>query len=258
MKERRGGIWLLVGLLLAVLAGGAALVTMLRVTSATPVAQEERQPVVVAARAVQVGTILEADDVEVKDFPGDAIPPGAVARLDEVLGRMTTQDLVAGEVLLLSRLADPSKQGVSVAFTIEEGKVVMALPPSDLMSNIGLLKAGDRVDLLFTLSMSTEDQEERQSTFNALQNVIITAVVVPSEALGNKDSTQGEKSSRPQALLLALDPQDALVVKYLKDAEGIMDIVLRAPTDTQMYEAEPVDVDYLLDRYQIRPPRSNR
>ncbi len=256
MRSRRGGIWLLVGLLLAVLAGGIAFVTIIRVTSATPVAQEERQPVVVAAQAVQAGTILSAEDIEVRDLPADAIPEGAVTSLDEALGKLTTQDLVPGEVLLVARLVDPSKQGASVAFTIEEGKVVLAIPPSDLMSSIGLLKAGDRVDLLFTMSVNPGGQGEQDTTFNALQNLRITAVVMPSDILQEKGSSKGDKSSKPQALLLALDPQDALVVKYLKDAGGIMDIALRAPTDTQTYDVEPVDLQYLLDRYQIRVLKS--
>ena len=48
-----------------------------------------------------------------------------------------------------------------------------------------------------------------------------------------------------------MSPQDALVLKYVKDAGGILDIVLRAPGAEQPFDVEPVDVDYILNRYQI-------
>jgi pilus assembly protein CpaB len=59
----------------------------------------------------------------------------------------------------------------------------------------------------------------------------------------------------PQAILLALSPQDALVLKHLKDAGGVIDIVLRAPTSSQLFEPEPVMPDYLKDRYELEKRR---
>jgi len=258
MRERKGGLWLLIGLLLATLAGGLAFTTLQRVTALTAMNQETRQPVVVAGRAVPMGTVLTAADLEVKDLPADAIPPGAVTSLDQALGKMTIQELAQGEILLAGRLGELSKQGAGVSFTIEEGKLVLALPAADLMSSIGLLKAGDRVDLLFTLFMTPPGEEqvqEHQVTFNALQNLQISAVVVSSPVSGKTNATPAEKIAKPQALLLALDPQDALVLKYLKDAQGILDVALRAPNDTQTFEVKPVEADYLIDRYQIRLPK---
>ncbi|MBK7202786.1 hypothetical protein [Candidatus Amarolinea dominans] len=41
----------------------------------------------------------------------------------------------------------------NLAFTIPAGKVVMALPRLDLMSKLGLLKAGDMVDLLVSVNV---------------------------------------------------------------------------------------------------------
>ena len=52
-------------------------------------------------------------------------------------------------------------------------------------------------------------------------------------------------------ILLALDPQDALVLKHLKDSGAIVDIVLRSPTSRQLFELEPVMPEYLVDRYKL-------
>jgi hypothetical protein len=40
------------------------------------------------------------------------------------------------------------------------------------------------------------------------------------------------------------------MLKYVLDAGGIMDVVLRAPGVEQPFTTEPVDVDYLIRRYQ--------
>ena len=54
-----------------------------------------------------------------------------------------------------------------------------------------------------------------------------------------------------QAYLLALDPQDALVLKHLKDRNAIFDIVLRAPTSNNNFELAPVYDDFLNDYFGL-------
>jgi hypothetical protein len=50
--------------------------------------------------------------------------------------------------------------------------------------------------------------------------------------------------------LLTVDPQDALVLKYVTDVGGTMDILLRAPGVEGEFETFPVDLDYLINRYR--------
>jgi hypothetical protein len=56
---------------------------------------------------------------------------------------------------------------------------------------------------------------------------------------------------RPDSLLMTLPPQDALTLKYLIDAGGILDVVMRAPGVERPFETDPVDIDYLINRYSI-------
>ena len=44
------------------------------------------------------------------------------------------------------------------------------------------------------------------------------------------------------------------MVKHLLDMGGIVDIVLRAPASEERFDTQPVDVPYLIDRYQLRMP----
>jgi len=251
------------GLVVALLAGVVAFVTLSRAT-ATQQAPEATEgtigptvQVVVAARAVAVRAALSTDDLATKDLPVEAVPAGAVSEIEEALGKITLVDLYPGEIILSQRLIDPNEitGDGRYALVIAEDQVLMAFPAGDLMSRSNVLKPGDQVDLLFTLTLPTNrapvttgsavgggtasPEEEEPFTFDLLQNVTIAAVV------------KAEEASAPEALLLTISPQDALVLKYVKDAGGIVDIVLRAPGVDRPFEVEPVDVDYVLNRYQM-------
>ncbi len=72
-----------------------------------------------------------------------------------------------------------------------------------------------------------------------------------AEATPQPTPTPQPSEIEPQAILLALSPQDALVLKHLKDAGGVIDIVLRAPTSELPFVLNPVMAEYLKDRYEL-------
>lgn len=262
MGRLRGFVWLLAGLIVAILAALIAFVTLDRaaVQRAGQVPLPEVQ-VVVAARTLPVRTLLIGEDVELKDMPVNLVPEGAAQDVGQVLGKITLVELVPGEVILQPRLLDPNVIAPDgrQALVLSEGEVLFALPVNDLMSRAGVLKPGDHIDLLFTIDVPTDrqaaaagavggdgttgTQEDEPATLNVLQNLVIAALVTGAPAEGTTPETQG--------LLLTVNPQDALVLKYVKDIDGIVDVVLRAPGDDLPADAEPVDVDYLIKRYRI-------
>jgi pilus assembly protein CpaB len=251
-------LWLLVGLFLALVAGGLAFTAMLRATAAqSPEQTEPRAPVVIVVQNVPARTRIQPQHVELAEMPISAIPANAVRSLDAAVGKVTTSPLVAGEFLIEPRLADLETRGPEVAFELEPGKVIMAFPAGDLMSRSNILKPGDKVDVLVTIRLSQPAEQDPQQveqvpfTFASLQRVTISAVVMPPEAFGPPQNRAPRERPRPEAILLALDPQDALLLKHLKDTGGIFDIVLRAPEDEADFETTPVDPSYLQQHYGL-------
>ena len=101
-------------------------------------------------------------------------------------------------------------------------------------------------------------------TLDAMQRVEITATIieVASTNQGGNPVVNQEGTPVPTptpspnqrntvALLLALDPQDALVLKHLKDTGAIFDMVLRSPTSNLVFELDPVTPEYLIDLYGL-------
>jgi len=262
LARTKGCLWLTAGVLVALLAGVVAYVTLSGAAAQEAPATQAALPtvdVVAAAREVQVRSALVVEDLQIISIPVDAVPEGALRTIDQAVGKLTLVDLYPGEIILSARLLDPNvvARDGRLALVLAEDQVLMAFPIQDLMSRINILKPGDKVDLLFTMTFPVEGIEEmtggggvvstsgeEQVTFNLLQNVSVAAVV------GGQRSPDGTTSAL-QALLLTVTPQDALIIKYALDAGGNPSLVLRAPGMEAPFDVDPVDINYLIDRYRI-------
>ncbi len=265
MGRLRGFLWLVAGLVIAAAAALVAFTTLSRATAqrAGQAVSGPQVQVVVAARAITVRSLLTAADLQVKSVAVEAAPEGAIREAAAAIGRLTLVDLYPGEIILAQRLVDPnviSGDGRQ-ALVVSGEDVLMAFPTGDLMSRTGILKPGDHVDLLFSLGFPAAAaaaggeggaaQREQTTTFNLLQNVTIAAIVGGSTPGGGSAITGSTASAAPNAILLTVSPQDALVLKHAKDKGAILDIVVRAPGNERPSTAEPVDLDYIINRYRI-------
>jgi len=279
MSRLRGVLWLLAGLIVAFLAAVVAYITLSRaaqVSGGQVVVEGDKRSVVIVTQRVPVRTLLTSDTLSTVELPVESVPDDAATDIDEVEGKLTLVEMFPGEVVLTPRLVDPnviSGDG-RVAVALADDQVLMAVPATDLMSTVAVLKPGDTVDILlsakFPLSAvtttssgatsagpetqaSSSGQGDNLVTFILLQNVTIAALpgTAPTNAQEASEQTTNQSAGKPQALLVTLSPQDALVLKYALDAGGIQDIVLRAPGADQEWDTEPVDQKYIIDAYEI-------
>jgi len=250
-SKRRGWIWIGTGIILATLA---ALMTVKALNMTTSIqagnAQSQQLAVVVAKVNIPRYTVISPSMVQIKHVPIDLLPKGAIVNVNDVYGKMLTEDAVASEVLISQRLTTPQKQINSVGINIPKEDVIVALPASDLLSSIGALSPGDHVDILFTLNTGSNLSGSGQVTINAMQNLVIRAIIAPSLLNKEKKSLQ-EITSPNSALLFAVSPQEALTIKFLKDSGAIMDFALRAPNSKNEALTDSVNMPYIFDVYGI-------
>jgi pilus assembly protein CpaB len=240
------------------------------------------QDVVVMARDVALGTLIEQADLTIAAVPIELVPRDRLTNIELAVGRIAKVQMVQGEMVMSNKLADPTNVNRDLAFVIGDEKVLMAFPVTDLMTSLGILQQGDIVDILVTLSQEVRlTDEEREGTFvvsgaagddefttiqityNAFQQLEVSAIVQEIRYVEQEQQTvPGAAQPTPQvasvtvrALLLALDPQDALVLKHLKDLGATFDFVLRSPTSTEFFEYIPVTSDYLIDKYELEIAR---
>jgi pilus assembly protein CpaB len=254
------------GGVLAVLAGVAAMLALRAAISTMQVPEAEApltRPVVVASRFVARRTTLTDADVEVRELHEDAIRSGAVVRKEDAVGRITLTELNQGEMMLAQNLlevtaeAAPEEAEAGLGEALNEDEVAVALRATDLMSRFGVLHAGDKVDLLFSVNVVGKTFQEEIPrgglvAVDAVQDLEILQIIsakAPAEE-GAEEGAQPEE----RLLILIANPQEAVILKYLKDSGGVIDFALRSPTSDQLFDVEPVTINYLAERYGIVPP----
>jgi pilus assembly protein CpaB len=195
----------------------------------------------VAARPLQPGSIITSEDVLLKPFPLDLVPVAAITSTIGLENQLLIAPIGQGETFSSTKLAGGAAGTVSQQ--IPDGHVIFAYPISDLLTQLDILADGDRIDMLISMPvLSTDGTESRDVTAYTLQNINIFRVMRPGT-----DNTQP-----PTALLLSLTPEDALLLKRLRDSGGKIDLILRPITDQVPVEVPPIDNEDLVSRYGLR------
>ena len=223
---------------------------------------ENTGTVAFATGDVIAGAVLTPEDVTLSKIPIQFAPRDTITVLENAVGKISKTDLFAGEMILEHNLANPTSVVGDVAYVLDERHVLMAVPATDLMSREAIIKRGDIVDILVSypetlnpVGGTETDVAPQQVTFTAFQRLDITALVVDivqdQNASQEENATPTREQTAVQAYLVALDPQDALVLKYLKDIGGTFDFVLRAPTSSGQFDLTPVTAKFIKELYGL-------
>lgn len=230
--------------------------------------------VVVVTRDLFLGDALTEGDLEIASVPVEVIPRNAVTIVEEAVGKFIKTDLVQGEMLLTHNLADPTNKVKDLSFILADDHVLFAFQPGDLLTSEDLVQRGDIVDIFATITQEIQPEEDgidpetgepvepetREFTLDTFQRVDITALIVDvvQQGEGGGDLLPGQTAEGDptrevdvRAYLLALNPQDALILKHLTDTGAIFDIVLRAPTSTIPFELTPVTEEFINEFYGL-------
>jgi len=269
---------IIVGLVLVAAGVFASILLAQRFQASRPSAsaQEDtvKTTVVVVTRDLFLGDLITGADLKLIDVPVEISPRDAIANLDQVVGKIIKTDLVQGEMVLTHNLADPTNNNKDLSFILSDDHVLMAFPADDLMSRESMVQRGDVIDIFATFlervktvsdttttttTGEVKEPEMRTFTVDTMQKVSVTAMVLEViEQEGNAAPMQGEAAqlvtapeTRIKAYLLALNPQDALILKHLKDTGAIFDIVLRSPTSIAQFGLTPVTEEYIIEYYGL-------
>lgn len=274
--RRRSWLWFVVSAILAVGAGAVAIFALRAVMDdGRSGVQPAGQFVVVARSPIAAGSIIRTDNVTLERRQD--IPSGAMVNPDEVTGRMALSNITQNDIVLAQDIQDLSVSR-DLDQLLGDDKIAVALPADDILSQWGAILPGDHVDILFTLDVILETPmypeeviaveegevlqriERDQSLDNVsvltLQNLEVLWIIEEPQAEPTETRGQEEAQIEPpgRALVLKADPQDAVILKYIRDSEGIVDLALRSPENGALFDVDPVNVNYLMLRYGIVLP----
>ena len=204
----------------------AALLTWFVYATAVAPKTEKQVRVVVAARDMPLGKLLQPGDLKLANLPEKDAPKGVVLKTSDAVNRVMLLPILANEPILTSKLSGTTTmEGLSS--TIDRGFRAVAVPITDASGVAGLIQTNSRVDVLFTRPGTMTEA----STSTILQNVKVLSV----GRLTATGVTVDPRAPRSPVVTLVMSPADAQKLELAKN-EGKISLSLRNPLDTSVAE----------------------
>ncbi|HEV2447006.1 MAG TPA: Flp pilus assembly protein CpaB, partial [Candidatus Sulfopaludibacter sp.] len=105
--------------------------------------------IVLAARPLPMGAVVDRDSVKLGKVPETLFPTGAFSRIEDVLGRPVISAIQPEEAVVEARLA-PRGSGQGLGPLIPPGMRAIAVRVNDVVGVAGFILPGMRVDVLVT------------------------------------------------------------------------------------------------------------
>jgi len=284
--------------------------------------------VIVALQPIGRGSAFVQGSIGRRDWPSTTVlPPDVLVDEVETIGKVAKTDIVQGQLILRSMLADPGASG-EASLQIPAGRVAVAYPIEEQSSVAYAIQQGDTVDILITTPFIDVDEEFQAPLPNKVQLLIpiqtcdpttgscstdvaikppfeqgridlfgqgeaaISAMISGSKAqiprrvaqltvgaakvirvgswlpdptpapIAPDATAQNQPQSAapaapkgPTIVTLAVTPQDALVLLWLRKNDISSEMALRAANEENAdHKTEAVTLQYMLTRFDISVP----
>jgi pilus assembly protein CpaB len=216
-----------------VLAGGMTYLVYhrLRLNAAHP----QLTHVVAAAKPLNEGVALTAQDVALVDWPAAVPLPGSYSKIEQVVGKPLIYPLGAKEPVL-ERDLGVEGSGIGLSVKIPSGMRATSVRTNEITGVAGFLYPGSHVDVLATFNPPGGRGAVTQTI---LQNV---------QVLTAGETIQPDPSGKPQrvdVVTLLLNSSDSQKL-LLASTQGSIQFVLRNGADQKQATVQPTDLAELV------------
>jgi pilus assembly protein CpaB len=204
--------------------------------------QGARQTVVVASRAMPIGTELTEHDLKVVGWPAGSMVPGSIATIADVVNLGLIVSVLENEPITTSKLAS-RETGAGLPPAIPSGMRAISIKVDDVIGVSGFVAPGNRVDLVVTIR-----REGDSMTRTVASNVqVLTAGT-------RRDQTRTQTDAKGTSVVtLMVSPADAERIA-LAQSEGQIMLVLRNPLDDQPTVTSGIKTAELMGQLEPPPP----
>lgn len=169
--------------------------TLTHIESSMKVAQPKPinlTKVVVAKTDIPRGAIIQKDMLKVKEFVADSLPKGTSKDVAEFINLPTKMEIFAGDIVTTEKVYTDLRQAGFIGMIPEDCRAV-TIPINNVTGIAGLLKAGDRVDIILLLN----SEEGGTKSTVLMQNVLLLSVNRDAEQnlAGGKETTAPKENS---------------------------------------------------------------
>ena len=201
----------------------------------------ETVPVVVATRAIPVGTRLTTDDLKVVAWPAKAQLPGAFSNVPAVVDRGVIAPIGLNEPVTATRVAGP-EAGAGLPPLIPAGMRAISVRVNDVVGVAGFVLPGTRVDVLVAVD---DDGDETNKKEPMARTVVSNVQVLTSGTRFDQVEAKEGKAQKTSVVTLAVLPEDGERIALAAN-EGELSLVLRNPLDVDPAETKGIKLASLM------------
>ena len=195
--------------------------------------------ILVANTEINTGEVIDAQMVRLEEWPKGTVPEGAITKLEDIDGARPRQRIFTGEPILEAKLIGTGEMAEDASLRLREGYRAVSVKVSLDQSVTGLIRPGDRVDVLAYLRKSADIPQTMTKT--VLENARVFAV---NDKLDRSIDDDG-KGIKVSTVTLEVKPQD---VERLMLANQLGKILLsvRRPDDESRRDSRGAIAESLL------------
>lgn len=229
-------------LILLVVAAGCGLVAMLGVKKAIsqkPAETEEMIQVLSAVTDIQVGMRLDELNTKFVEVGVSKAPEGAVTSFEDIAERSLKVPVMPGDWILKSKLTE--KGEVGAVASIPPGMAVVTIPVDATTSHSGMMRPGNRVDLLLTY--------DDNSTGRNLKKMITVMEYVEVFAVDDRIyGVDKEGNGLAKNISLLVEPEQGKIVNLAKRL-GDLSTMLRPNSDVTKSGKTEISSEFLTSSF---------
>ncbi len=195
---------------------------------------EEFRDVVVATKALDIGSTVRAEDLRLQKVPSSAFPKGGFSKVEDVVDRPVMSSILIEEPVVDGRLAQRGS-GAGLAPIIPVGMRAVTVRVNDVVGVAGFVTPGMRVDVLITGDPPGTSQ---RITRTVLQNILVLSAGKTIQT----DAT-GKPVDAPSVTVLVTPAQAEVLT--LAGNTGRIQLVLRNGGDQNIEKTAGTNLTFL-------------
>ncbi len=210
--------------------------------------------ILMVTQDVDMDTALTQPMLAVREVPRAYVESRHIkaADLSRILGVRVSTGLRANQSVMWSDLSTANESRRELSTLLREGMRAMTVSVEGRSAFGGLLRAGDRVDVLLS---AIRPNSTTRVTLPLLQNILVLAVGADTGGPDAAEKAIRRGGSRGREVSLAVTIEQAALLTHAQDT-GALQLILRNPDDVEIRENIPDTTDTDLIEAAERVKRS--
>jgi pilus assembly protein CpaB len=179
--------------------------------------------IVTAAQDIPANTLITQEMLESTDVPTDAVLPGAITKMSDVVGKAMKSDVYIGEQIISAKIIVPGETGDgALSYAIEPGMRAITIGVDSTAGVAGMLRPSDRIDLMGEYDVAGTVYTDLVAEYI---NILAVDNILSETGKAADGGTPGYTT-----ITLEVTPQQAMEIS-MATYSGTLRAVLRSPLD---------------------------